>query len=139
MENDVKKVRGRPFQKGNKANPRGALAHDLEKRAANKLFQQQINDESLRLLLTLSMGSQVEELKRIYDDPAASIITHIAAQNLLNARKTGNWEAVEKMLIRVLGKPKETIDINAQVASVSAQITVDQYKELRKQFYDEYG
>lgn len=99
--------RGRPFKKGNNANPRGAGALPPEARAIRK-----ITIEHIQEIADLILQGNIEELKRLATDPATSVMKVWIAKAAVAGMTSGNLHSLEIILNRVMGRPRETVQIS---------------------------
>jgi tRNA A37 N6-isopentenylltransferase MiaA len=58
------------------------------------------------------VAMRVDELKQIFESKESTILEKIIANSLKKSLEKGNLDAVETLLNRVHGKPKESIDHN---------------------------
>ena len=66
----------------------------------------EINDTIQNML---SLNS--DELKKIFDDPKATILEKTISQDLRKSIERGNLDSMETLLTRIYGKPKQEMDI----------------------------
>jgi poly-beta-hydroxyalkanoate depolymerase len=96
-----------PFVKGQSGNPNGRPRKyvSLLKEQGYKLSE--INDT-----IQSMMAMDIEELKSVFDNPAATILEKTIANAMNKSLKKGSLYSLETLLTRVYGKPKEQMDIN---------------------------
>jgi hypothetical protein len=102
-----KKTGGRNFQKGQVSNPRGGGALTPQTRALRK-----ITIEHLEEIADLILQGNIEELKRLATDPSTSVMKVWIAKAAVAGMTSGNLHSLEIILNRVMGRPRETVQIS---------------------------
>lgn len=97
----------KPFKKGNKANPIGAKAHNGLKAQLKKLTTQELSK-----MIELVMTKSVLDLQKIAQDPREIALKVGIASAMVRMINKGDFDALEKMLQRVVGKVKDEVDLN---------------------------
>lgn len=69
--------------------------------------------------LQVMLSMTIDELKQVYDSKEATVLEKIVANALVTSLKGGRLDAVETILSRVYGAPKNTSDV-----SVATTITI---------------
>jgi len=94
------------FKKGEVANPNGRPRKyvSILKDAGYKLAE--INDTIQNM-----MAMDLEELKKVYDNPKATILEKTIANAMVKSLQKGSLYSLETLLTRVYGKPKETSSV----------------------------
>ena len=102
------------WNKGESGNPKGRPQKPVLqlKRAGYKLTE--IND-TIQTLMTLTL----EELRSIWDNPASTLLERTIASAIRKSIEKGNLDALETLLNRVYGKPKEVLDVTTKGDSIS--------------------
>jgi hypothetical protein len=108
-----------PFQKGQSGNPNGRPKKFTTLLKEQGYKQTEIND-TIQTMLSLS----VEELKQIHDDTDATILEKTIANALYRSWRKGSLYSIETLLTRTFGKPKETIDLDADVKFSGLEIEI---------------
>ena len=58
------------------------------------------------------MAMDLEELKKVWDNPKATILEKTIANAMKKSLEKGSLYSLETLLTRVYGKPKEQVDMN---------------------------
>ena len=93
-------------EKGETNNPNGRPRKyvSILKDAGYKLAE--INDTIQNM-----MAMDLEELKKVYDNPKATILEKTIANAMVKSLQKGSLYSLETLLTRVYGKPKETSSV----------------------------
>ena len=116
------------FKPGNKANPRGAGAHDPKMKA----LKRRLCDEEVAELATMILDNNLEALMAIKEDANASVLKIWYASIAANSIKKGDPYALDVLLNRILGKPREFTDITS-----NGQTIVQSLTDISKKIKDE--
>lgn len=110
------------FKKGNKANPLGGNAHNPALKALKKLTV-----DTYREVIELVLQGKVDDLKAMAQNPDTPAVQVGIAVSFLKAIKNGDYNVIERIAERIVGKIPDVIHMNSQVtASINAQIkTID--------------
>lgn len=108
-----------PFVKGQSGNPNGRPKKYTTLLREYGYKQHEIND-TINSLLSLSL----DELKVIHDDANATILEKTIANALYKSWKKGSLYSIETLLTRSFGKPRETLEIDADVNITGVQIEI---------------
>jgi hypothetical protein len=94
------------FKKGETGNPNGRPRKyvSLLKEQGYKLSE--IND-TIQVMMSMDM----EELKKVWDNPKATILEKTIAAAMRKSLEKGSLYSLDTLLTRVYGKPKEQMDI----------------------------
>lgn len=114
----------RPFQKGNNANPLGAAAHNPIRKITHEIFKD---------IVELALTSNIEALQAIVKDPKTPSIKVGVATSLVTAIKRGDWQTLERIIERLVGKVTVTIDhttMGQKIESPSSIIVLPAKKTL---------
>ncbi len=96
------------FVKGQIANPLGQKAHDPIKKAYRK-----ITDELFRDVLDAALKGDMKKLKTISMSRNRPALEVGVAKSIYQASLAGNWGVLQSIIDRLVGKPKEQIEITA--------------------------
>jgi hypothetical protein len=96
----------KPFEVGESGNPNGRPRKyvSLLKEQGYKLSE--IND-TIQVMMSMDM----EELKKVWDNPKATILEKTIAAAMRKSLEKGSLYSLDTLLTRVYGKPKEQMDI----------------------------
>lgn len=114
------------FKKGQSGNPLGGrLASGLSRQLRSLTL------ESYKEIIKLVMSGSVEALKEKAQDPKATALEVGIITSTLKAIKTGDYETLEKIVSRVVGKIPDEININSNNvnANMNAELDVDQFRK----------
>lgn len=92
------------FQPGNKANPRGAAAHDGKLRAFRKLT----GAEFIETASTLLLNGTVADIRKLAADPDAPTLQGMIAAVIVRVLDKGDMAAFDVLLTHLIGKPRVT-------------------------------
>jgi hypothetical protein len=110
---------GVKFKKGESGNPSGRPKKFVTLLKEQGYKQSEVND-TIQSMLSLS----IDELKQIHDDSDATILEKTIANALYKSWRKGSLYSIETLLTRTYGKPKETIDIDADVNFSGIEIEI---------------
>jgi predicted YcjX-like family ATPase len=102
-----RKTGGRNIQKGQVLNPKGAGAVSPALRAVRRLSQMQIAE-----IGTLILEGTISDLEKLKDDKNASILKMLFATVAAKAMKQGDHAALSSLLDRIVGKPKQVVEMS---------------------------
>jgi len=106
-----KKTGGRDFAIGNKANPRGGGAVSAETKALRKITMEHIEE-----VADVILDGNLEKLATLAKDPNTSVLKVWLAKAAAEGIKKGDIGPLETILSRTLGRPKQAIDVNADIS-----------------------
>lgn len=98
--------KGRKFQKGQVANPKGAGAHNKDLKAIRRLTQQEIADVGGMIL-----NSNLEQLKVTRADPTSSVFKVWVCSVAIMAINKGDAHAMGVLLDRIVGKVRDHVEL----------------------------
>ena len=113
-----KKVIGRPFQKGNCANPNGADAHNPLTKAIRRMTHDEISDIGSMLL-----KGNLEAIQAAAIDPESSVLKVWICSVAIKAIEKGDAAALNQLLDRFVGKVKETQDVRQEIKVIFENYT----------------
>jgi|SRR5665213_88330 len=117
-----KKTGGRSFASGNKANPKGGGALSPEIRAIRKITLEHIED-----VADLILDGNLEKLKALANSPDTSVLKVWIAKAAATGIQKGDLHSLAMILDRVLGKPKERVDVGIDPDNNAIRIIVEDY------------
>lgn len=112
---------GRPFKKGECANPYGAAGKDPAMRAIRKMSREQVAEFGTMLLTT-----PMSELRKMAEDESQFGITHFLLKQMMNASK-GSGAAFDRLFDRIVGKVQDDVKITA---GVDIKVSSDQLASM---------
>lgn len=95
----------KPFKKGQSGNLKGRPPDALN-RVMKKLTKEELED-----VATFIIKGDCEELEKVLNDKKTSVIKSMFASCVNKVIKTGDMDAMEKVLNRLIGKVKDQIDV----------------------------
>ncbi len=95
------------FKKGNKG---GGRPVKLKTELIAQGFTQSEISQTIRLLMSMT----VDELADVWKNPKASVLEKTVANAIRKGIEQGRLDAIETLITRVYGKPKENIDHTIQ-------------------------
>ena len=99
--------------KGETQNPNGR-PKKLRTILKREGYQLQDIHETIELLLSMD----VQQLGEVFKDPKASILEKTIAKALAKSLEKGSLYSIETLLSRRFGKPKETAEVQTEMAVV---------------------
>lgn len=114
-----RKATGRPFAKGCKPGP-GQPPMSEELKLVRNLTQEQ-----LAQLGKLLLAKNYDELEAIANSPQSNVLIAIIAGSAVKAARTQDWEKIETLMHRIVGKPRETLDVNLRGVLSFADLVAD--------------
>lgn len=109
----AKKVpEGKRFQKGNCANPLGAAAHNPVLKSVRRLTK-----DDLAEVGSFILEGNKKALEEIKENQDSSFLKYVIASALLKSADRGELATLNLLLDRVIGKPKDQIELDATVTA----------------------
>jgi dihydroneopterin aldolase len=105
------------FVKGQSGNPNGRPRKFVCTLKEQGYKRSEINDT-----IQVMMSMNLDELKAVWEDKNATVMEKTVASAIKKSIEKGNLDAIETLLTRVYGKPKEQIDMSQQLSIKSAII-----------------
>lgn len=97
----------RPAKKGDVRNPRGGKAHNPLVKAIKNL-----TIDSYREVVEIIMTENLEAIQNIIKDPNSPAFKVGIATSLIKAIKNGDYQVIERIAERIIGKIPETLNVN---------------------------
>lgn len=116
------------FKKGKSGNPEGGRKHNPAIKALKN-----ITIESYREVIEIVMTGSLADLKEMAEDPKTSALQVGVATSFLKAIKTGDYNVIEQIASRVIGKLPDEINVNSKNVNANLNATIDKTK-LRAAF-----
>lgn len=108
-----------PFKKGQSGNLKGRPKKFTTLLKDSGYKQSEIND-TIQSMLTLT----IDELKSVHENSDATILEKTIANALYRSWRKGSLYSIETLLTRTFGKPKEQLDIDANVNISAIEIVI---------------
>ena len=102
------------WKKGESGNPKGRPKKPVLAMRVEGYKLAEIND-TIQAMCSMT----AEELKKIWENPQATILEKTIASALRKGIEKGNLDSVETLLNRVYGKPKEKVDITTNGENIT--------------------
>lgn len=121
------------FKKGQSGNPEGGRAHNPAIKALGKLTL-----ETYREVIELVLKGKLTDLKKMIEDPNTPAIQVGVATAFLKAIKNGDYNVIEQIASRIVGKIPDEINLNSRNVNANLNATIDKvklkaaYEELEK-------
>lgn len=113
-----------PFVKGQSGNPSGRPKKFTTLLKEQGYKQSEIND-TIQTMLSFT----IDELKIVHDSDEATILEKTIANALYRSFKKGSLYSIETLLTRSFGKPKEQLDIDANINISAIEIVIKESYE----------
>ncbi len=111
------------FKPGQSGNPQGAKRHDPAKRALKNL-----TIATYRKVIELVLLGNMDDLKAMALDPATPAIQVGVATAFMKAIKAGDYEIIERIAERIVGKIPDELNVNASTVNANLNTTLDYSK-----------
>jgi hypothetical protein len=122
-----RKTGGRDFKPGVVTNPRGGGAHNPSLKAVRRLSQMQIAE-----LGTMILEGNIDSLKAVEKDPAASVLKVMIASVSIKAINKGDHSALAAILDRIVGKPKQVVEMSGAEGGPIETVTMTSEERLAR-------
>jgi hypothetical protein len=107
----------KPIQKGEVRNPNGR-----PKKMKTLLGRQGYRLSDINDTIQIMMLMDLEELKKVFEDPKSTILEKTVANALRKSMEKGKLDSMETLLTRVYGKPKEKLEQEINVTNHKIQL-----------------
>jgi len=104
--------------KGETMNPHGRPRKFVSELRAQGYKMSEVND-CIQVMLSMT----VEELADTFKNPKATVLEKTIAAAIKKSIEKGSLYSIETLLTRVYGKPKETVDLNAEIVRHEVVLT----------------
>jgi hypothetical protein len=108
----------KPFEKGRSGNPAGRPRKYVSLLKEQGYKMSEVND-CIQVMLSMT----VEELADTFKNPKATVLEKTIAAAIKKSIEKGSLYSIETLLTRVYGKPKETVDLNAEIVRHEVVLT----------------
>lgn len=106
------------FKKGQIANPLGAGAHDPVKKAFKRMTL-----NGFKEIIDAAVNNNLKALENIAKDPNASALQVGVAVSLGKAAAAGDWNTLDRILERIVGKTIVRVDHTSDGAPMAAAVS----------------
>ena len=115
------------WKPGESGNPKGRPKKPVLTMKVEGYKLAEIND-TIQMMCSMT----AEELKKIWDNPKATILEKTIASALKKSIEKGNLDSMETLLNRVYGKPKEKMDITTAGEKINEpRVTIEILKTTK--------
>jgi hypothetical protein len=123
MPRTTKHLTAHQFKKGEPtANPLGRGLEKPEIKALRNLSEQEMVE-----IGSLVVKGSIEQLKKVKDDPKSSVLKCMMAAVAIKTISTGNPQALDILLTRLVGKPKDHVVVTSNnTSTITAAVGVVQ-------------
>lgn len=101
------------WKPGQSGNPEGGRAHDPTTKIMRKLTTEYFKD-----CIDAAVNGNLSDLVKIAEDPNTPVIKVGIAKCLADAVTKGNWDLLEKIIARLVGKVPDQVDVTSNGESV---------------------
>jgi hypothetical protein len=99
----------KPCKKGEIRNPEGARSHNKALQALRKFGQKEYSD-----IIEYALTNNLKALHKVIKDPETSAIKVGVAKALLNAINFSDWNIINQIAERLVGKPAQKIELKTE-------------------------
>ncbi len=133
-KNFSKEFLERRFKKGQSGNPEGARLRDVFTNDMKKLTLQ-----SYREIIQAVVAGDADKLKEIAANPKTSILELGIINSIFKATKAGDYETIEKIVSRVIGKIPDEVNIKSDNVNtnLNSKLSKDDIKSIVKELKDD--
>lgn len=115
--------RFKPGQSGNpKGKPKGAMSVAIPK------VLKQVTLKIYEELIELVVSGNVKALRKMEKDPEVSVLQVAIARSFRRALLAGDWDTIERILQRLVGKIPDELNINSKNLNLNANGAIDRDK-----------
>ncbi len=104
--------------KGETMNP-----HGRPRKFVSELREQGYKLSEVNDCIQVMLSMTVEELADTFKNPKATVLEKTIAAAIKKSIEKGSLYSIETLLTRVYGKPKETVDLNAEIVRHEVVLT----------------
>ncbi len=102
----------KPVKPGEIRNAEGGRSHDKHKK-----IWKRFTNEYLVEIIDLAIMGNLQGLKKVVDNPDSPAIQVGVAKALFTAISKGDWDTLERIISRIVGKVPDKIDLSGSVGS----------------------
>lgn len=121
---------GKPFPPGQSGNPNGRPKQSAADKELRKLSREHFSE-----IGELIVMGEWSSIKAMSENETESCLKRLIAQCLVKAHDRGDWYVVDKLLDRLIGKPKENVEVThfrrvvRKLDGTSIEYTTEEEKE----------
>jgi hypothetical protein len=119
-----RKTGGKNFAKGHVANPKGGGALSPEIRAVRKITLEHIEE-----VADIILDGNIEKLKQLAANPETSVLKMWLAKAAAEGIRKGDLSSLETILSRVMGRPRNSVDVAMDPEKNKIEIIVKRWGE----------
>ncbi len=123
MPKTTKHLKQHQFKPGQSGNPLGGKIHNPIKKALKNLTV-----KSYRRIIKAVCTGNLDNLEDIVKDPRSSALQVGIARALANAIKAGDYETIDKIAERIVGKIPDEVNVNSKNLNFNANGEIDKTK-----------
>lgn len=120
-----KELEKHKFKPGQSGNPEGGRLHDPVTKALKKLTV-----ETYREVIEMVLTNDLLSLKKLAEDPKTPAIQVGVATTFMKAIQRGDYDVIERIAERIVGKIPEEINVRSQNLNANLNARIDK-TELR--------
>lgn len=114
---------GRRFAPGNNANPLGAAAHNKDLKRVRSLTKEQVAE-----IGSIILENNLEKLLAIREKKNSSVLKVWFAAVAIKSISRGDAHALSVILDRIVGKPKDIVELSGKDGGPIHSVSEDQVK-----------
>jgi Family of unknown function (DUF5681) len=120
MPKTTKHLKPHQFKPGQSGNPEGGRKHNPIARVLKE-----ITLETYRELIKVVLAGNLDHLRKIIKDPQSSALMVGIARSYVKAADAGDWETIEKITQRIVGKIPEEIIVSSTNKNLNANVNTE--------------
>lgn len=123
MPRDGKHLKAHQFKKGQSGNPEGGRVHNPITKALKNLTV-----ETYREVIEAVCTGNVDNLRRMIEDPKTSALQVGVATAFAKALKAGDYATIERIAERIVGKIPDELKVSSSNVNANLNATIDKEK-----------
>lgn len=113
----------KPIKPGEVRNPEGGRTHNPAIKALKK-----ITIETFREVIEMVLTEDLKALKKVAEDEKTTALQVGIIMAFKKAVDSGDWETIEKIVSRIVGKIPEELNVNSKNINANLNTTLDREK-----------